>query len=121
LKNTLRDVRRRIQDGELNKNHLIFIPTTDILDRLNEDKEAPWADWKKGKEEGLSAKKLGRMLRPYKVMSIRLKRGSPHGYTLESLLPVFERYLEDTPEDVAQTTPEGIPENASDAPAWTPL
>jgi hypothetical protein len=31
------------------------------------------------------------MLRPYKVKSIWLKRGSPHGYALESLLPVFER------------------------------
>jgi hypothetical protein len=120
LKRTLQDVRGKIESGAPDKNQLIFIPTADILDRLNEDKEAPWADWKKGKEEGLSAKKLGRMLRPYKVKSIRLKRGCPHGYTLESLLPVFERYLEDTPEDVAQTTSEGIPENASNAPAWPP-
>jgi hypothetical protein len=43
LKNTLQDVRRRIQGGALNKNHLVFVPTTEILDRLNEDKEAPWA------------------------------------------------------------------------------
>ena len=116
LERALHDVRRRIDSGAPDKNQLIFIPTTDILDRLNEDKEAPWADWKKGKDEGLSAQKLGRMMRPYKVKSIRLKRGSPHGYTLESLLPVFERYLEDAPEDVAKTTPEGTPENASHAP-----
>jgi hypothetical protein len=53
------------------------------------------------------------MLRPYNVKSIRLKRGTPHGYTLESLLPVFERYLEDTPEgageEAAQTHPERNP------------
>jgi hypothetical protein len=59
------------------------------------DKEAPWADWKKGKVEGLSATKLSGILRPYKVRSMRLKRGGPHGYTLESLLTVFERYLTD--------------------------
>ena len=39
--------------------------------------------------------------------------GTPHGYTLESLLPVFERYLEDTPEEAgeeaAQTHPERSP------------
>src|SRR5262249_18349023 len=101
LKRTLAEVRRRIDAGYPDKEELIFIPTTEILDRLNEDKEAPWADWGKGKTEGLTAKKLSKMLHPYNVTSIRLKRGTPHGYTLESLLPVFERYLEETPEDGA--------------------
>jgi hypothetical protein len=113
LKRTLQDVRRRIDAGTPDKNQLIFIPTTDILEKLNEDKEAPWASWGKGKQEGLTAEKLSRMLRPYKVKSIRLKRGLPHGYTLESLLPVFERYLEDTAEgageEAAQTHPERNP------------
>jgi hypothetical protein len=96
------DARRRIDAGCPDKNQLIFIPTTEILNKLNEDKEAPWFGWSKGKSEGLGPEKLSRMLRPYKVKSIRLKRGTPHGYTLESLLPVFERYLEEIPEGAGE-------------------
>jgi putative DNA primase/helicase len=121
LKHTLQDVRRRIESGSPKKDALIFVPTTDILDRLNEDKEAPWFGWSKGKQEELGHEKLSRMLRPYKVKSIRLKRGAPYGYTLESLLPVFERYLEDTPDDTAGDTSEKTPENAPNAPSSTPL
>jgi len=69
------------------------IATSDLLTGLNADKEAPWADWHKGRVEGLSAKRLGSLLRPYGVKSTRLERGAPSGYTFESLLPVFERYL----------------------------
>ena len=98
LKHFLQDVNRRLEAGVLKKDELLFIPTADILEKLNEDREAPWADWKKGKVEGLSATKLSGILRPYKVRSIRLKRGGPHGYSLESLLPVFERYLTDAPD-----------------------
>jgi hypothetical protein len=111
LQNQLRAVRDRIKQGKPKKEELIFIPTAEILEQLNADKEAPWADWGKGKQEGLTQEKLSRMLRPYKVRSIRLKRGSPHGYTLEDLLPVFERYLEDTPD--GDPVPE---ESAKDAP-----
>ena len=102
LKRILADVRSRIDAGCPDKNQLIFIPTTEILDKLNEDKEAPWFGWSKGKSEGLGHEKLSRMLRPYGVKSIRLKRSTPHGYTLESLLPVFERYLEDTREGAGE-------------------
>jgi hypothetical protein len=97
LQNELQAVRDRIEQGKPKKEELVFIPTAEILQQLNADKEAPWADWGKGKQEGLSAHKLRAMLRPYNIRSFRLKRGTPHGYTLEDLLPVFERYLEDTP------------------------
>ena len=76
----------------------LFIPTSDLLAALNADKEAPWADWHKGKVEGLSAKKLGAFLSPYKVKSVRLKRGEPWGYTFGILRPVFERYLPIAPD-----------------------
>jgi hypothetical protein len=71
----------------------LFIPTSELLDKLNADKEAPWADWQKGKVEGLSAKKLGAILSPYKVKSGRLRRGEPMGYRFGSLRDAFERYL----------------------------
>jgi hypothetical protein len=122
LKRTLQDVRRRIDAGAPDKNQLIFIPSTVILEKLNEDKEAPWASWGKGKQEGLTAEKLSGMLRPYKVKSIRLKRGAPHGYTLESLLLVFERYLEDTPDGSDEDTTENTPEETTaNAPGCDPL
>jgi hypothetical protein len=98
LKHFLQDVNRRLKAGPPKKDELYLIPSVDILNELNADKEAPWADWKKGNVEGLSATKLSGILRPYKVRSTRLKRGAPHGYTLESLLPVFERYLTDAPD-----------------------
>jgi putative DNA primase/helicase len=72
----------------------LFIPTSDLLVKLNADKEAPWADWHKGTVEGLSAEKLSRILRPYKVKSVRLRRAQPMGYKFGILRPVFERYLE---------------------------
>jgi putative DNA primase/helicase len=97
LKHFLQDVNGRLKTGPPKKDGLYLIPTIDILDKLNADREAPWGDWKKGKVEGLSATKLSGILRPYKVRSMRLRRGAPHGYTLESLLPVFERYLTDAP------------------------
>jgi uncharacterized protein DUF3854/uncharacterized protein DUF3631 len=97
LKKFLQDLNRRLEAGVPKKDELLFIPTADILEKLNADKEAPWAGWKKGKGEGLSAEKLSRILRPYKVRSMRLSRMGSHGYALEFLLPVFERYLPDAP------------------------
>jgi hypothetical protein len=70
-----------------------FISTEEILKVLNDDKEAPWADWCKGNVKGLSAKRLGQILGQYKVKSVRLKRGGSHGYRFGDLRPVFERYI----------------------------
>jgi hypothetical protein len=53
------------------------IATLDILAGLNADKEAPWADWHKGKVEGLSAKKLGSLLSPYGVKSSSKEAAHP--------------------------------------------
>jgi hypothetical protein len=67
----------------------LIIPTSEILEKLNADKEAPWADWQKG----LSAARLSRILRPYNVSPVQPKRGEPRGYIFGNLRPVFERYL----------------------------
>jgi hypothetical protein len=95
LAETLRDVSERIESGSQDKKKLLFLPTSSLLQILNADEEAPWADWSRGKTEGLSAEKLSKILHSYNVKSVRLKRGAPCGYTLESLLAVFERYLPD--------------------------
>jgi Protein of unknown function (DUF3631) len=46
-----------------------LLPTLDILEALNADKEAPWADARDGK--GLSAEKLRSLLKPFEVKPVR--------------------------------------------------
>jgi hypothetical protein len=74
-----------------------FVATDAILARLNENSEAPWADWRNG--QGLSAKKLGEILRPFGVKSV-VRRTDPadpksrrNGYDWEKIFPVLERYV----------------------------
>jgi hypothetical protein len=68
-----------------------FLATTNIIKHLNEDQEAPWADWK----NGMTPEKLGRTLRGYKVKSSQQQKdGERHrGYLRKDLQPVFIRYL----------------------------
>jgi len=70
-----------------------FLPTDVILKELNADKEAPWADWRKGL--GISPHKLSRILKGFGVKSFHNQTipGRPHGYLFGKLKPVFERYL----------------------------
>lgn len=70
-----------------------FLPTDEILKELNDDKEAPWADWRKGL--GISAHKLGRILKNFGVYSIQkqINNTRTRGYEFGKLRPVFERYL----------------------------
>ncbi len=75
------------------------LSTAMLLDALKTDDEAPWADWH---GNGLSAKRLADLLRPYGIKSrtIRLSDGStPKGFRLEQFKDTFERYLSpvDTP------------------------
>ena len=70
-----------------------FLPTDEIQNALNADKEAPWADWRNG--QGISAEKLAKTLKPFGVRSFHNQKlqGRPHGYLFGKLRPVFERYL----------------------------
>jgi hypothetical protein len=68
-----------------------FLPTDDVIKKLNENKEAPWSDWK----NGMTAEKLGRTLKLFGVKSEQHRGdGDRHrGYALQKLQPVFNRYL----------------------------
>jgi hypothetical protein len=68
-----------------------FQITTDICDHLNNDKEAPWADFKNQMTPELLAKNLSR----YKVKSdrITLNNQKLRGFHWKQLKPVFDRYL----------------------------
>lgn len=68
-----------------------FLPTAELIEILNKDKEAPWADWK----NGMTAERLGRTLRDFKVKSEQLQKdGERHrGYFRQALHPVLDRYL----------------------------
>jgi putative DNA primase/helicase len=72
-------------------------PTDHLIECLNEDQEAPWANWAKGK--GITPEKLARILKPFGVKSFRIWDGGKkvRGYTRESLEPVFDRYLSPAP------------------------
>jgi putative DNA primase/helicase len=111
IKTTLLTALRAIfKEGfaEYRKEHLIAkesefsMLATEIQSELNEDNEAPWADWHYGKDkQGMSQAKLASMLRRFKgpkgkpikseekqVDGVRGKR-----YFLAHLQPVFDAYL----------------------------
>jgi len=75
------------------------IPTDQLVERLNEDKEAPWADW--SNQKGITPHKLAKMLKPFGVKSERLWNSviekQEMSYTRQSLEPVFDRYLPPLP------------------------
>jgi putative DNA primase/helicase len=85
------------------RNELLFskrdnkklLPTFKILDHLNSDKEAPWADWGKGDDKGLTTHKLASMLKPFKIKSAQRQINGMHchGYFLEDFKEAFESYL----------------------------
>ena len=72
-----------------------FLQTSDIITHLNCDKEAPWADWKKGDSIGITAHKLGRILKPFKIKSDQPQISNTHirGYWLKDFKVAFESYL----------------------------
>src|SRR5262249_55201310 len=50
-----------------------FLKTAFIVEQLNKDKEAPWSEWK----NGMTAHRLGKLLREFKVKSKRARHGGP--------------------------------------------
>ena len=78
------------------------LPTAVLLDRLKADPEAPWADYG---PNGLTAMKLGSLLREYDIRSdtIRFPTGQAKGYRRADFLDAWARYC--PTQDTPATTP----------------
>jgi DNA polymerase I-like protein with 3'-5' exonuclease and polymerase domains len=94
-----------------------FLPTEEILAHLNADKEAPWADWKKGDSVGLSAEKLAKELKVFKIKSDRPKYGGvrPRGYWIKHFRKDIRAYVWDNSK--WDDSEEGESEGPGDIPA----
>jgi hypothetical protein len=69
-----------------------FLFTSTILQNLDNDPKAPWADWRNG--QGISAKKLANLLHDFGVKSEQATTGSQlWGYCYDGLEPHFNRYV----------------------------
>lgn len=83
---------KRIFEEEEENNDKGFLSTAQIIEALNKDDQAPWADWNKG--SGISAKKLGSVLRKFDVHPFKTTtKPQVRGYRFCDLSPVFQRYL----------------------------
>ena len=84
--------------------------TEALLDRLNDLDESPWGARRKG--EGLDARGLANLLRPFKIKprKVRVGRDTRQGYHLDQFEDVFDRHLH----------PSGKTEQAEhpEHPAW---
>ncbi|WUI00964.1 DUF3631 domain-containing protein [Spirillospora sp. NBC_00431] len=76
------------------------LPTATLLDRLKTDPEAPWCDYG---PTGLTAMKLGTILREYEIRSdtIRFQTGQAKGYRRADFTDAWARYC---PADNTPTT-----------------
>jgi hypothetical protein len=94
----LADCRIAFQDADA-------LPTSELLDRLKDDPEAPWATHG---PSGLSAMKLGNLLRDFEIRSsnIRFTTGQAKGYTRSDFTDAWNRYC---PEPKTTSEGEGVP------------
>jgi hypothetical protein len=72
-----------------------FIPTTNLLQKLVERKEEPWATYRRG--EPLNAETLGNLLRPYGIRSSKSKDQKHRGYYYQDFEEAFGRYVAPLP------------------------
>lgn len=81
----LADIRQVMGDDDV-------IATADLIDRLCDLDESPWADMRGSR---IDARKLARLLSPYEVKSTTVRIGSqtPKGYRREELHDAWVRYL----------------------------
>lgn len=79
--------------------HAVFgsadrLSTAAILDRLNGVDDAPWGGWHRG--EGLNARDLARLLKPYEVSSRKVRidaESTAKGYMAEAFSDAWSRYV----------------------------
>lgn len=86
------------------------LPTASLLERLKADPEAPWATYG---HTGLSAMKLGALLREYEIRSstVRFPTGQAKGYLRADFIDAWGRYCtpDDTPEHSTPATVTALP------------
>ncbi len=74
------------------------LPTTTLIDRLRSDPEAPWCDHG---PEGITAKRLGTLLREYDIRSATIRFGEPigqvKGYYRADFADAWQRYCPPSP------------------------
>jgi DNA polymerase I-like protein with 3'-5' exonuclease and polymerase domains len=103
--------------NEADQDWIKFLPTTDILAELNADEEAPWADWKKGDKEGLTAERLSRELKEFKIKSVRLQYNQKkyRGYFLDAKLEgLLNKYLPPESPPPTDDGPDSGPDSGPD-------
>ncbi len=95
------------------------IPTTQLLERLKDDDEAPWASYG---PNGLTPAKLGSLLREYDIRSanIRFPDGrQAKGYQRADFLDAWSRYCPpDTPGGMAASQPSQPRSACAGLPLW---
>ncbi|HEY9411210.1 MAG TPA: DUF3631 domain-containing protein [Jiangellaceae bacterium] len=112
----LADCRTAFEDADA-------LPTATLLERLRADPEAPWATHG---ANGLTAMKMGNLLRDFEIRSntIRFTTGQAKGYTRSDFTDAWNRYCpETTPEagagEAVPAVP-GVPSQVSPGTASTP-
>jgi hypothetical protein len=85
-----------------------FLESQHLVDELRSIEESPWKDF------DLTPNKLAYRLRDFKVKPRRNPAGTARGYTLESFIDSFERYIRQKPSNVRNSTSEGDGSNPSD-------
>ena len=95
----LADIRQVFDDTGLEK-----LASQDLVERLVDLEDRPWAEWKHGKP--MSKVSLSRLLKPYGVISktIRLRYETKKGYEKDQLIDAFTRYLAPTPSQLVTTS-----------------
>jgi putative DNA primase/helicase len=68
-----------------------------LVDKLNDLTESPWADWNRGK--GLTTNAMARHLKPFNIepKTMRIDADRYKGYTLDSFQDAFNRYITPIP------------------------
>jgi hypothetical protein len=89
---------------ELWANNEDYMFTSMILKRLHKIEESPWAEWGR-KNEGISARALASLLKPYGVRSktVRIAGETSKGYARKDLADPWNRYVAGTRSDTSVT------------------
>src|SRR6185295_15267737 len=102
----LADIRRVFEARDVEK-----LPTSELVQTLMDDPEAPWIEWRTAN----ASRELAKLLRPLGVKSrtIRLPNGTLRGYLKEDFEEAWSRYLPHLRKSATSAT---TPQTAVDGP-----